>query len=886
VLDRALPTLIVQRHPFINDPTSTARVNFARLPPPQEYAGMELAYREQHFRDGDLAASAMGPIMLVFIGSLSASAALILIGQFMLLMVAAIAAPPIALIVFLIMVALRKLTWKRAFMAFVAPIALFFVALACSFILLNRLVGSAVIGAASLALIAWLGTRPFEFYLQWLYAHPRLRPHTRHSAPRPPRPDLKLLATIFSIAVVVPLLSSGLAMLAIVVLSARRLRRSGIARECREVARHALTHYLTYGLVSTRAPGTWMAAPSHAKRWWTLAALLAPFYLALTVGLSCFFFDQEMRLFGYFGVPVFSVGNLMRSPVGWIVEMGQAAGRQPYLYLWAFPIAIALGMTVPPLALLAVFRAPLAFVLAERKKTEGSASRDEPRVPALDDDGRVEWQWYVDRIKDSAHQAQDPLGPVIAEADHLFVGIEPHARFPVLLHEPILSEHAYFVGDSGSGKTSLGLMPLLMQLIRGHAGRDGRRTPPAPIVVLDIKGDPALFHTVRAEALARGQEFLFFTPEKGRASHYFNPFESFSTKNRTDPELCGLILNALSLNHGDGYGRSYFSRQSRTLLLDALRHERKPQSFQDLYEVLKELRTTSDDYKDTVELVSTVHALTQYPMLMTRSSPASAAAIHMPTVIERRQVVYFWLPAAVESISTKEIGKLALYCLLSASIDRSRDKPAEDVRQVYIVIDEFQRLAAENFKVILEQARSFGLAAILANQSVADLDTPAFDLRPTVRTNTRMKRYFSVTDPKEIRDLSDGSGQEIMLLKSFGTNSAGNATTNTQQNLKSRLTVNDILAVSDHPLDSILHVSRGSGYTQFAGLPIIVRSTWPISRETYEERKRAPWPQVGEFAPGEVIVSDKSPVDIDRDRDREAAQKAYEMMQSLLAEQA
>ena len=47
--------------------------------------------------------------------------------------------------------------------------------------------------------------------------------------------------------------------------------------------------------------------------------------------------------------------------------------------------------------------------------------------------------------------------------------------------------------------------------------------------------------------------------------------------------------------------------------------------------------------------------------------------------------------------------------------------------QCYLVVDEFQRIAGENFRIVLEQARSFGLGAILANQTVSDLNTPSVD---------------------------------------------------------------------------------------------------------------------------------------------------------------
>ena len=433
-----------------------------------------------------------------------------------------------------------------------------------------------------------------------------------------------------------------------------------------------------------------------------------------------------------------------------------------------------------------------------------------------------------------AQEAYDPLGGVIREAEHLFLGVEPCAQIPVLLDRKILNEHCYIVGETGSGKTSMGIMPLLIQLIRGYNSRpanslidrglpehrkskEEQQIDQIPLVILDLKGDPILFHTVMAEAAERGQDFRFFTPEQGMQSHYFNPFLSLQSESRSLMQLCQILMESLSLAHGEGYGRSYYTRRSRDLLHTALRREPPPQSFEELYPIILDL-SRRREFRESFELVSTIHALTEYPMLAAlRHLRKPEQAIHMPSVLEKRQIVYFWLPAAIESISVREIGKLAMFSLLTAAIDRQRAR--KEPRQAYLVIDEFQRLAGENFKVILEQARSYGISAILANQTQSDLNLASVDLRPTIRTNTRVKMYFSVTDPKEIRDLSEISGHEVALMKSQSETTGSQGAMKTQgwaESIKPRLTTNDILRVSDHPQAFILQVSRGSGYTQFA----------------------------------------------------------------------
>ena len=92
------------------------------------------------------------------------------------------------------------------------------------------------------------------------------------------------------------------------------------------------------------------------------------------------------------------------------------------------------------------------------------------------------WAISVDRILNS----RDSL-----EREHILLGRSIFGDYPVLLHRELLHQHAHLVGDSGSRKTSLGIAPLIAQLIAGQQ---------CSVVVLDLKGDRALFETARLEA--------------------------------------------------------------------------------------------------------------------------------------------------------------------------------------------------------------------------------------------------------------------------------------------------------------------------------------------------------------------------------------------------
>ena len=250
----------------------------------------------------------------------------------------------------------------------------------------------------------------------------------------------------------------------------------------------------------------------------------------------------------------------------------------------------------------------------------------------------------------------------------------------------------------------------------------------------------------------------------------------------------------------------------------------------------------------------------------------------MPDVLEHNQCVYFWLPAAVESVSALEIGNLAFYSLFSAAYDRQRAGLPKPGARVYI--DEFQIFASRSFEKILEQARSSGLNFILSNQNTQALKTPDVDLQPVVETNCSVTLSVGIDNLHDMKELSERSGQELSIFRGPGsenqsyidgerrgpggpspiwkTRKVKEEDVHETPLLKNRLTIEDIAAASDHPLESILLINGGGGYSQFAGLPIRMRSVYPLHYETYQRYAHEPWPEG-------PLVDDKSLPDHDED---------------------
>src|SRR5215210_5891107 len=94
------------------------------------------------------------------------------------------------------------------------------------------------------------------------------------------------------------------------------------------------------------------------------------------------------------------------------------------------------------------------------------------------------WDNRVERILNSS----DPK-----ECEHLFMGTSLYGDYPILLDLNLLKSHAHILGDTGSRKTSIGIAPMLAQLI---ARED------SSVLILDLKGDMGLFECARLEAKA------------------------------------------------------------------------------------------------------------------------------------------------------------------------------------------------------------------------------------------------------------------------------------------------------------------------------------------------------------------------------------------------
>lgn len=493
------------------------------------------------------------------------------------------------------------------------------------------------------------------------------------------------------------------------------------------------------------------------------------------------------------------------------------------------------------------------------------------------------WEAYVDRLQSSEFKTSDHAKHSVRENEQLFLGFNPSADYPILLDPAILAEHAHITGDSGSGKSTLGIAPLVTQLI-------GR--PDTSIVILDLKGDPALFEGARLSVEAANRRhpwkkhrlpFRWFTNMTGRSTYAFNPFLQAHVADLTIQQRASIILQSLGLDYGEGYGTAYFSSIHRDILTKVLRDEPGINSFRKLRKYLvddlptrrRELKIEKRQYEEASHLYTVVDSLAGFDAINVTpdKSPDDHVLrlqIDMGAVVRHPQVIYFYLPSALEESSVREIAKLAMHSLLTAAVHRGQSK-----HRVYVFVDEFQQVVSQNLEIVLRQARSHGMSAILANQTISDLKlSQNVNLIPTVQGNTRFRQVFSASDLEAQDFLSRGSGESIYYLGSWSATDPPEVGGFSEQ-IGPRLRPDDIMEFSDRERHSLVQVTRSRGFTQFGGRTFPMVSDFHIEADEYKRRSEAPWPtpREGTLQPVPEKVAPRQPSTVPPSRSAPAAPK-------------
>lgn len=407
---------------------------------------------------------------------------------------------------------------------------------------------------------------------------------------------------------------------------------------------------------------------------------------------------------------------------------------------------------------------------------------------------------------------------------------------PYYLHRRTLLQHLMLHGATGSGKTALVLIPMLEQLINLAS-----RHEDSSIVVLDLKGDPAFFHSMRIAAKRRGLRFRWFTTKLRHSTFGFNPFlQRHFKRDMTKNQAAEMYAKAFGLDFGNLYGASYF-RDLAVLVLRALLELPEIDSFAKLSLYAKKHPDFFDLPKKAAEQTTHLHAsldalATIEPLNVTPDTTSEAIcnnAIDVSDVFEEPQVLYFYLPSTLEDLISFTTSKLFGYLLLTAASMR----PPKQRKKVFFCVDEFQRIVSQDFAVFVQQARAFDIGCILATQTTADLYSAGDDFAEVLEENTGTKIDLTGIGKRQSERLIEQSPDGIRLLKSFSDKGPSE-----QEQVVKSLTYDELTHITAHAGRGLVRTAMPYGLTQCGGRQVRFSADFHIPASEYQRRLHATWP--------------------------------------------
>lgn len=385
-----------------------------------------------------------------------------------------------------------------------------------------------------------------------------------------------------------------------------------------------------------------------------------------------------------------------------------------------------------------------------------SIARELGRLPGAN--GPLDLEVLHGRLQEAVDSTCDSVP--FNEGDFLLLGRrmgEFHDRQPpMLLPIAHLTRHFYASGSPGSGKTNL-LAGMVMQLLRRGRHREDR---PA-VFVIDMKGDRVFAQSLSLEAERGGYPFRHFALDTDRGARRWNPLEQFGWNARDGAQVRSQLMSVLGADHGAGHGPTFFSGQSRAVLKRATTNDDgslKIEALENFTALHRAMKVA--DPKGNTELAGTLEELADYVQLHTEKSWA-VESINIDRALDESHVTYAWLEPVSDGVGgVRAVSRMLLHAILDEASKRAHAGKTQ--RQCYVIMDEFQVALADGLGLYLEQARSYGVSLLLANQSIAALRTAKADLIPLVKANTGTKAIFSIDDAATQADMVALSGEVVM----------------------------------------------------------------------------------------------------------------------------
>jgi hypothetical protein len=425
------------------------------------------------------------------------------------------------------------------------------------------------------------------------------------------------------------------------------------------------------------------------------------------------------------------------------------------------------------------------------------------------------------------------------ERTAIYAGRVLHDGSPFLIPLKSIREHGAFVGPNGSGKTTA---------MRKVMRQTGEMDFPHSRLVPDGKADTA---ELRAEAHRNFERKRWLTIRTGKSTYVFNPFDQTWYRALGEQERVDYWMGALNLSYGTEYGKSHFTDANAAMLMEAL--AQNPTSLQEFGEAVQvALRAPGKGGGLPQETKSAgVHVINILRRLSRLKSLSGPSTIQLSEFYTTPISLYIDASMTLGSEINRYHAHLVTYALPAAAAS----VPVEKRIPILVYKDEAARFLGRNTALLLMQLRSMGASMLLGYQSALDAKAQLSEIASAIESNAGMEWTFGATTPQEIKRLMDLSGHVVETERSASSFVPRNREKNTfamirrwagrgeylihKEVILPRLNVNEIAAMTSHPLHSILRVREGN----HLGLPVMVEHFRHQLPSEFQKDMALPWPE-------------------------------------------
>ena len=322
-----------------------------------------------------------------------------------------------------------------------------------------------------------------------------------------------------------------------------------------------------------------------------------------------------------------------------------------------------------------------------------------------------------------------------ARRQEYFLGLDDDKK-DITIKEQMLTYHVHIMGSTGSGKTSLGILPL------GHQALEKGRG----CCFVDFKGDEVLKKYLQQKTLEKGKKFYYFSFDSTENSIAYNPLLSGDIDSKVDR-----IMSALELIY-EGPAGFYSNVQAMVFrdLLEIMVNEKQEITFATVKDALTNKDFLAKIDAEPREIKGLVAAISRLAKIVVINS----SQIDLSAVIKSGDVMFFALKSQLNTQLAEALGKMLIIDLKAQAARRSELDPP-----FFIFIDEFQNLACKHFVDVISKIRSANFCLVLSNQSRGNLMTVSPGFENAIFDNTATKVIFNQENPSDAGFWSDKSGQ-------------------------------------------------------------------------------------------------------------------------------